>query len=219
VEPQSKDAPTSAAGGLFPVVRACNEVRRLPSTLPPLIEYARSFSEPTEIIVDDGSVDGTGAVAAELGRASGLVTLLHSGRNAGKGASVRRGMLVARYPHVLFTAADLSAPIQEAGKLRAALARGADVDIGSRRVAGSDIRIRQSWLRGVAGCVVEVPIVWRDDPRSHVGLLRDSGGMLLDLGRVRVDARAGRYGLDRGPAPDRARWMGKERSQTPLHDE
>jgi dolichyl-phosphate beta-glucosyltransferase len=277
VEPQPKDAPASAAPGLSVVVPAYNEARRLPSTLPPLIEYARRLPEPTEIIVvDDGSVDGTSDVAAELGRASGLVSVLRSARNAGKGASVRRGMLVAQYPHVLFTDADLSAPIQEAGKLRAALARGADVAIGSRRVAGSDIRIRQPWLRGLAGrtfsrlvslvllpgigdsqCgfkafrrsvarevfgrqrlerfgfdaevlwlarrlgyrVVEIPIVWRDDPRSHVRLLRDSGGMLLDLGRVRVNAWAGRYGLDRAAAPEGARRTEHGRSETPPHHE
>ena len=51
-----------------------------------------------------------------------------------------------------------------------------------------------------------VPIVWRDDPRSHVRLVRDSGGMLLDLGRIRLNAWMGRYALSRVPSspPERA---------------
>lgn len=49
----------------------------------------------------------------------------------------------------------------------------------------------------------EVPIVWRDDHRTNVRLIRDSGGMLLDLGRVRLNAWTGRYRLERprSPAP------------------
>ncbi len=273
MEPQPLGAPKAAAPGLSIVVPAYNEARRLPGTLTRLIEYARSLAEPTEIIVvDDGSVDGTSDVATELGRASGLVSVLRSARNTGKGGSVRRGMLVARHAHVLFTDADLSTPIEEVAKLRAALEGGADVAIGSRRVAGSDIRVRQPWLRGLAGwtfsgivsllllpgisdsqCgfkafrrsvarelfgrqrlerfgfdaevlwlarrlgykVAEVPIVWRDDPRSHVRLVRDSGGMLLDLGRIRVNAWTGRYGSNRVPAAEGARRAEGPRPEPP----
>jgi dolichyl-phosphate beta-glucosyltransferase len=243
--------------GLSIVVPVYNEARRLPDTLPCLIGYARSLGEPAEIIlVDDGSRDETSAVAAAaLDRAPGLVTVLRSPVNRGKGASVRRGMLAARHAHVLFTDADLSTPIEEAGKLRAALAAGADVAIGSRRLAQSDVQVHQPWLRGLAGqtfsrvvsllllpgigdsqCgfkafrraaarelfgrqrldrfsfdaevlwlarrlgyrVAEIPIVWRNDPRSQVRLVRDSFGMLLDLGRVRINAWTGRYALSPG---------------------
>jgi dolichyl-phosphate beta-glucosyltransferase len=286
VEPQPKGAPATPSPGLSIVVPAYNEARRLPVTLPRLIAYAGRLGEPAEIIiVDDGSVDGTSDVAHELGRASGLVSVLRSPQNAGKGASVRRGMLAARHDHVLFTDADLSTPIEEAAKLRAALGQGADVAIGSRRAAGSEIQIRQPWLRELAGrtfsrvvallllpgigdsqCgfkafrwkaaqevlarqrldgfgfdpevlwlarrlgyrVVEVPIVWRDDPRSRVRLVRDSVGMLLDLGRIRVNAWAGRYALTgvrrdprhaARPATGGARRGQGEASETPPREE
>ena len=50
---------------------------------------------------------------------------------------------------------------------------------------------------------VEVPIVWRDDHRANVRLIRDSGGMLFHLGRVRLNAWTGHYRLERprSPAP------------------
>ena len=54
---------------------------------------------------------------------------------------------------------------------------------------------------------MEVPIVWRNDPRSHVRLVSDSLGMRLDLGRIRVNSWTGRYALGPGhsvSAPDGA---------------
>jgi dolichyl-phosphate beta-glucosyltransferase len=257
--PQPNGLDAAPGAGLSIVVPAYNEARRLPGTLPQIVEYGRCLDEPVEIlVVDDGSVDATSAVAAEVGAACPFLRVLRSEHNHGKGAAVRRGMLAARYPHVLFTDVDLSTPIAEAAKLRAALAAGADVAVGSRRLAQSDVQVPQPWLRELAGrtfsglvslvllpgihdsqCgfkafrqaplraifgrqrlqgfgfdaevlwlarrlgyrVVEVPVVWRDDRRSNVRLLRDSGGMLLDLGRVRLNAWTGRYALSRPGAP------------------
>jgi dolichyl-phosphate beta-glucosyltransferase len=260
--PQQNEGDPADGSGLSIVVPAHNEARRLPRTLPRMIEYAKSLDESVEIlVVDDGSTDDTAGIAASIGKAQGVVTVLRSDRNRGKGAAVRRGMLAARLGHVLFTDVDLSTPIEEAAKLRAALTGGADVAIGSRRVAGSDVQVHQPWLRELAGrtfsglvsllllpgvrdsqCgfkafrrsaaralfdrqrlegfgfdaevlwlarqlryrVAEVPIVWRDDRRSNVRLLRDSGGMLLDLGRIRLNGWTGRYAIGRrhsSPSP------------------
>jgi len=262
MEPQQNDRGGGDGSGLSIVVPAYNEARRLARTLPGVIEYATRLGESAEIIVvDDGSTDGTADVAAALARPGDPVVVIRSSPNRGKGAAVRRGMLAARFDHVLFTDVDLSTPIEDAAKLRAALVRGADVAIGSRRLAESDIQVRQPWLREVAGrtfsglvsllllpgirdsqCgfkifrrpaardlfdrqlldgfgfdaevlwlarrlgyrVAEVPIVWRDDNRSKVRLIRDSGGMLLDLGRVRLNGWRGRYALGRrrsAPSP------------------
>jgi dolichyl-phosphate beta-glucosyltransferase len=258
MEPQHNDGGGGDDSGLTIVVPAYNEARRLSGTLPRVIEYASRLDESVEIIVvDDGSTDGTTGVATAVGQACGLVTVLRSDQNRGKGAAVRRGMLAARFGHVLFTDADLSTPMAETAKLRAALASGADVAIGSRRLTGSDVQVQQPWLRELAGrtfsglvsilllpgirdsqCgfkafrrsavrglfgqqrldgfgfdaevlwlarrlgyrVAEVPIVWRDDRRSNVRLFRDSGGMLLDLGRIRLNGWAGRYPLKRPPS-------------------
>ena len=252
---ENNDDSCGEAPGLSIVIPAYNEARRLPGTLPRVVEYAGRLDEPVEIIVvDDGSADATADVATAVARECDVVTVLRSDHNRGKGAAVRRGMLAARLDHVLFSDVDLSTPIEEAAKLRAVLASGADVAIGSRRVTGSDVQVHQPWLREVAGrtfsglvslvllpgirdsqCgfkafrrsaarelfrrqrlngfgfdaevlwlarrlgyrVAEIPIVWRDDQRSHVRLIRDSGGMLLDLGRVCLNGWAGRYRLTR----------------------
>src|SRR6202043_1567825 len=64
--------------------------------------------------------------------------------------SVRRGMQEARASVVLFTDADLSAPIEEADKLLAALAEN-DVAIGSRAMDRGLITVHQSTFREYAG--------------------------------------------------------------------
>ncbi|MGH9742054.1 MAG: glycosyltransferase, partial [Candidatus Acidiferrum sp.] len=74
------------------------------------------------------------------------------GVNRGKGYSVRRGMIEARGRTVLFTDADLSAPIEEAPKLLEALATN-DVAIGSRALDRSLITVHESRFREFAGIV------------------------------------------------------------------
>jgi len=68
-------------------------------------------------VVDDGSRDGTAALAKSRG---GLVRLVSTLGNRGKGYSVRNGILAAQGSWILSTDADLSAPIQEVEKLIAA---------------------------------------------------------------------------------------------------
>jgi glycosyltransferase involved in cell wall biosynthesis len=135
------------------VVPAFNEERRLPKTLQSIRAYLRSRSIRAEVlVVDDGSTDATAKVV-ELSRAEfPELRLLSNDRNRGKGFSVRHGMLEARGEIAMFTDADLSAPMEEADKLLAALRDGTyDVAIGSRAVDRSLIEVRQSAFRERAG--------------------------------------------------------------------
>jgi dolichyl-phosphate beta-glucosyltransferase len=151
MEPQQNEGGGGDGSGLSIVVPAYDEARRLPGTLPRMIEHVTGLADLAEIIVvDDGRPDGTGDVAAAA-PPGGPVVVLRSSPNRSNGAAVRRGMLAARFGQVLFTDVDLSTPIEETTKLRAALARGAAVAIGSRRLAESDVQMRQPWRRELAG--------------------------------------------------------------------
>jgi dolichyl-phosphate beta-glucosyltransferase len=135
------------------VVPAFNEERRLPKTFQSIRAYLKSRSLRAEVlVVDDGSTDATAKVV-ELSRAEfPELRLLSNGRNRGKGFSVRHGMLEARGEIAMFTDADLSAPIEEADKLLAALHDGTyDVAIGSRAVDRGLIEVHQSVFRERAG--------------------------------------------------------------------
>ena len=140
------------------VIPAYNESARLPSTLASVVSCIQTRGWDAEIIVvNDGSTDGTAdavrkfadstpgvrsiderliesrpAPAVPGERRLVALRLLENPGNRGKGYSVRAGMLAARGDVVLFTDADLSAPIEEAERLFEAIRQGADIAIGSR---------------------------------------------------------------------------------------
>jgi glycosyltransferase involved in cell wall biosynthesis len=131
------------------IIPAFNEAKRLPTTLQTVRSYLdQSGWEFSEIVVvDDGSADGT----ADAARAAGVRVLENPG-NRGKGYSVRQGMLQAKGDWVLFTDADLSAPIDDLEKLWSAAGHaGASIAIGSRAIDRSLIGVHQPFFRETSG--------------------------------------------------------------------
>jgi glycosyltransferase involved in cell wall biosynthesis len=131
------------------IIPAFNEEKRLPATLATIRSYLDSGNwEFFEIVVvDDGSRDGTVEQALQCG-----ARVLRNGENRGKGYTVRHGMLVAQGDWILFTDADLSAPIQELEKLwTAAEGNRAQVTVGSRALDRSLIEVRQPLFREAMG--------------------------------------------------------------------
>lgn len=115
------------------IIPAFNEAVRLPLYLDEVVGYFDGRGEPYEVlVVDDGSTDDTAARVERLTRLQPRVRLLRLGRNAGKGAAVRRGMLAVSGRWRLFADADGATPIAELKRLEPALAAGADLAIGSR---------------------------------------------------------------------------------------
>jgi glycosyltransferase involved in cell wall biosynthesis len=99
------------------------------------------------LVVDDGSRDGT----VEAARAAGARLLQNPG-NRGKGYSVKHGALEAKGDWVLFTDADLSAPIEELEKLWKAVEREkAQVAIGSRAIDRRLVGVHQPFPRELVG--------------------------------------------------------------------
>jgi dolichyl-phosphate beta-glucosyltransferase len=135
------------------VVPAYNESQRITASLERICHYAKSKPLPVEVVlVDDGSTDTTAEIMLEYEKRHPFVRALRHKPNRGKGYTVREGVLAAQGEFVLFTDADLSAPIQEADKLLAAIeSSGADAAIGSRALERNLIGVHQPWFREVAG--------------------------------------------------------------------
>ena len=115
------------------IIPAYNESQRLGATLDRVLAHLEARGWKAEVlVVDDGSSDSTAELVQGYAAAHPPVRLLQNPGNQGKGYSVRHGMRQAAGELLLFTDADLSAPIAEAGKLFARITAGADVAIGSR---------------------------------------------------------------------------------------
>ena len=137
------------------IIPAFNEESRLGSTLDNLLVYLSSRGLPFEIlIIDDGSSDGTFAIATQQARdnSSNRLRVFRNEGNRGKGYSVRRGIQHAEGAYALMTDADLSCPIQEITKLEKQVQEESfDIAFGSRDIAGSQVEVHQHWARESSG--------------------------------------------------------------------
>ncbi len=134
------------------VIPAYNESARIPATLQAVLACIRKHGWIAEIlVVNDGSRDNTAEVVTEIARTAPEIRLIQNPGNHGKGYSVRNGCLQAQGEWVMFTDSDLSAPIEEAERLFAALAEGADIAIGSRWLESGRQTHRQPLYRQFFG--------------------------------------------------------------------
>jgi dolichyl-phosphate beta-glucosyltransferase len=134
------------------VIPAYNESQRIGESLERVLAYiAREHWMAEVIVVNDGSRDDTAEMVRRIARQNPAVRLVENPGNRGKGYSVRHGMTEARGDVLLFTDADLSSPIEEADKLFAAIAAGADVAIGSRWLQAELQSERQPLYRQLFG--------------------------------------------------------------------
>lgn len=134
------------------VIPAYNESTRLEATLKRVLECVDEKSWDAEVlVVDDGSRDATAAIVQRWMAGNPRLHLLQNVGNRGKGYSVRNGLLQAAGDIVMFTDADLSAPMEEAERLIAAIRDGADVAIGSRWMDRTRQTIHQPLYRQFFG--------------------------------------------------------------------
>jgi dolichyl-phosphate beta-glucosyltransferase len=141
---------TESRVDLSVVVPAYNEAGRLEPGLRRAVEYLAGRGCSYELlVVDDGSRDGTAAVAAAFA-ASGVRVIRHE-RNRGKGAAVRTGVVASRGERVLISDADFSTPIEEVEKLEARLSDGTPLVLGSRGLATSQVQQHQPFYRELMG--------------------------------------------------------------------
>ena len=134
------------------VIPAYNECARIEQTLARVLGCVQERGWDAEVlVVDDGSKDETAAIVGRWMVEHSRLHLIKNPGNRGKGYSVRNGLLQAAGDVVMFTDADLSAPMEEAERLLAALNDGADVAIGSRWMDRTRQTIHQPMYRQVFG--------------------------------------------------------------------
>lgn len=123
--------------------------------LPPIVSRVRAaVPEADVLVVDDGSPDGTGAVADAIAADDSQVQVLHRDQKAGLGAAYVAGFrlgLAAGYDVLVEMDADGSHAPEQLPRLLAAIAH-ADLVLGSRWVPGGQVlnwpRSRELLSRG-----------------------------------------------------------------------
>ncbi|HYO29082.1 MAG TPA: polyprenol monophosphomannose synthase [Thermomicrobiales bacterium] len=146
------------------------------------------------LVVDDGSPDGTGALADRLAAAHpGRVSVLHRPRKEGIGPAYVAGFaqaLGAGTPLVAQMDADLSHDPADLPRLVAAT-EGADLTIGSRYAPGGGTAGWSAWRRWLsrAGCAYAKAVlgVGVDDLTGGFKVWRRETLAGLDLGRIAAD--------------------------------
>jgi dolichyl-phosphate beta-glucosyltransferase len=134
------------------VIPAYNESARIGNTLNEVLKCVHRHNWNAEIlVVNDGSRDNTAAIVESFAAEDPMIRLIQNPGNRGKGFSVRNGMLHASGDIVMFTDADLSAPMDEAERLFAAIREGADIAIGSRWLERKRQTIQQPLYRRFFG--------------------------------------------------------------------
>lgn len=132
------------------VIPVYNEEKRIERSLVKILDYCKSKLEKYEvIIIDDGSKDKTNQVISLY--KSDNVKVFKNSKNMGKGYSVKRGILEAKYPLVLFSDSDLSTPLSELKKFIEYINKGYDIVIASRKLKGSFIKTKQPLYRQLMG--------------------------------------------------------------------
>ena len=133
------------------VIPSYNEMENLKNNvLEKVIKYLKNQDYTWEIILtDDGSEDGTLAKLYQFAKKHSQVKVLEN-VHAGKGPTVKAGMLAAQGQWRLFTDFDQSTPLSEIEKLWLRANQDYEVIIGSREMVGS-VRDKEPWYRHLMG--------------------------------------------------------------------
>ena len=179
------------------VIPAYNESARIEQTLGRVTACVERQGWDAEVlVVDDGSTDRTVEIVRGWMARTPRLHLVQNEGNRGKGYSVRNGLLQATGEVVMFTDADLSAPMEEAELLLAAIRDGADVAIGSRWMDRTRQTIHQPLYRrffgrcfnGVTRTVMGLP--FKDTQCGFKAFTRAAAQVIFRLQRIE------RWGFD-----------------------
>ncbi|MDH3295183.1 MAG: glycosyltransferase [Acidimicrobiia bacterium] len=167
---------------------AYNEGQRVATTIETMRRQLLTEVDPDQLeilVVDDGSSDETAEAAAGAG-----ARVLGQGRNQGKGAAVRAGMLAAEGRSVVFTDADMAYSPGLVLRILHELEDGWDMVVGSRRHEQATALVQARRIRELGGRLVNrlTHLVllghFRDTQCGIKGFRSDIGQVVFERSRI-----------------------------------
>jgi glycosyltransferase AglD len=131
------------------VFPAYNEAEGIGRAVEAALNELRNVSSSFEIIIaEDGSSDGTDAVAGRLSTAHPEVRHLHSAERLGRGRALNVAFKESRGAILVYMDVDLASDIRQLRALVDVIRDGTDIATGSRMLPGS--RVKRSTRRSLA---------------------------------------------------------------------
>jgi glycosyltransferase involved in cell wall biosynthesis len=139
-----------------------NEAAIIEHAIAQMVEQLRALQETWELIlVDDGSTDGSDAVAQRAAAGEPRVRILGYARNRGRGYALRTGIAAARGALVITTEIDLSWGETIVAELVAAMRRWpeADIVVASPHLPGGgykNVPAKRVWLSRIGNRIIRI---------------------------------------------------------------
>jgi glycosyltransferase involved in cell wall biosynthesis len=131
------------------VFPAYNEKSNLEKAVARTMQVLDNIARSYEIIIaEDGSTDGTDAMAARLSAEHALVRHIHSDKRLGRGLALRRAFLKSKGRILVYMDVDLATRIADLGALIGSVRKECDFATGSRMLRES--RVTRSISRKLA---------------------------------------------------------------------
>ena len=180
------------------VIPAYREAERIGSNLLEIDKFlgGKDFSYEV-IVITDGTPDNTAEVARNYKDQIKNLTVIENPENHGKGYVVRQGLLETKGKYVVFLDADGSTSITHLEKFLPEFEKGYDVVVGSRKIKGAFVQIRQPRYREIMGeggnWLIRIVLGLWSFPDTQCGFKMLTGKAAHDIAkRMVVD----RFGFD-----------------------
>ena len=134
------------------IIPAYNEEKRI---IPVINNFLDSFSDIEIIIVNNGSMDNTTNLINRNYKNNKRIKLLDFKEKLGKGGAIIEGMKIAKGEFMGFSDADQAVMPEDFKKLIKYL-KFYDCAVGSRRVKGADIKLKQSLKRRISSRIFNI---------------------------------------------------------------